>query len=158
MAQPLLSGHVDTSDQDSQQLEMENLELSARVRDLEMEIARTKRENARAIAALRQQLNPLYRALQAVFGEMDALGGSEAPESSSVAPQKKAVWEAWKQKLPGYPAKFIDALLLHGEMSGPQLRVVMQCATNTVYNVASQLNKLGLLGNAPKGRYKLKEL
>lgn len=156
MSTLLLNGNTDDRDSQIAALEAENYELRNHNLNLEAELRQLKRENQRAISALRQQLNPLYRALQAVFGEMDAIGDTE--QEAPVAPQKKAVWEAWKAKLPGYPAKFIDALLLHGEMSGPQLRVVMQCATNTVYNVASQLNKLGLLGNAPKGRYKLKEL
>ena len=34
-------------------------------------------------------------------------------------PRKAAVWEDWKRKMPGIPARFIDALMLHGELRRP---------------------------------------
>lgn len=161
MAQPLLSGEVNITDHEDPfgDLQAQNDNLRLEVHRLELELARTKRENARAIGALRQILSPLRGAIAAIFGEMDAIGGTDevTPEPTKVNSRKGAVWEAWKQKLPGMSAKFIDALLVHGEMSSAQLRVVMQCRLQTVYEAASKLGKLGLL-KKNGGKYSLKEL
>jgi len=126
---------------------------------------RERRESARAIAELRRQLTPLYRALQGVFGEMDAAGVESAPElgasaPSSVAtrdPRVTAVWESWKSRLGGAAAKIIDALLLHGEMNTMQLSVVCQCRRQTISDNIMRLNKANLI-DKNGGRFSLKKL
>ena len=72
-------------------------------------------------------------------------------------PRKAAVWEDWKRKMPGNPAKFIDALMLHGELTQTQLRLHAKCAQGSVAGVVSQLYKAGLISKNG-GRISLKEL
>lgn len=147
--------------------------LHARVRTLEREVsdakieARRAREDAdRALSALRRQLGPLYRALQAVFGELDAAGVSEGAQSSAAPPpppmsgtdpRVAAVWENWKQRLSPACGKVIDALLLHGDLNNAQLKVACRLGTSTVSDCIYKLNKAGLI-NKNGGRFSLKQL
>ena len=113
-----------------------------------------------AFARLRQQLSPLYRALQGVFGELDAAGVDEpAGQSSPVKARAAAVWESWQQKLgaSSAPARVIEALLAHGELNVAQLKVAAKMATQTVYDATSKLNRLGLI-TKNGGRISLKAL
>jgi hypothetical protein len=107
------------------------------------------------VRELRKVLNPLYQALLHIYGEIEGIG----VEETAVAPAFKnnAVWENWKQKLGGLTAKAIDALLLHGAMNQTQLRIVLSCASRSVTNVVSALNKAGLI-NKSGGKISLKEL
>lgn len=137
------------------ELRDENRELRDQLREARAEITIAKRESARALSALRQQLNPLYRALQAVFGEIEASGISDdgpAPTNARIA----AVWENWKSKV-GSSAKLIDALLLHGEMNTSQLSVATGFHRTTIPAHVFKLNKLGLL-NKNGGKFSLKQL
>lgn len=122
---------------------------------------RQKREAMeRGVSRLREALTPVYGGLQMVFGEMDAVGVSETPSSSSapgVDPRKAAVWEDWKRKISPIAGRFIDALLLHGELTQTQLRLHAKCAAGSVPGVVSQLWKNGLI-NKNGGRISLKEL
>jgi len=172
MAQRLLEGQIeDEAVADDRDVALG--EATNEIRALRRELAevnerafRERRESARAIAELRRQLTPLYRALQGVFGEMDAAGVESAPEPpgasapSSVAtrdPRVTAVWESWKSRLGGAAAKIIDALLLHGEMNTMQLSVVCQCRRQTVSDNIMRLNKANLI-DKNGGRFSLKKL
>lgn len=156
----MLNGH--TSEPDHRDRIIASLEQEIRSLKIELGDARQDAEDARrsaerAVASLRKQLTPVYRAFQMLFGEMDAV----APESDhSPAPmndKKQAMWERWKQKLPGKRAEFIQALLDHGEMTAAQLKVATHSGTSTVPQIIHQLNSVGLIqknGN----KYSLKEL
>lgn len=114
----------------------------------------------RGLTELRSTLSPLYNALKHVFGEMDAMGidhSDSAAPHGQVDARKAAIWNDWKAKFPGHPSKAIDALLLHGSMTQGQLRIHVGCATGTISNVVSALNKAGLI-NKNGGRITLKEL
>ena len=110
---------------------------------------------------LRRQLGPLHNALKAVFGELDTVPSSEngASYSSAVPDKKTEEWKLWIQKFgpDTLNARMISALLDHHQMTAEQLRVVMRCATNSVYNTITRLNKLGLLAKTGD-KYSLKEL
>lgn len=160
----LLEAHVEHDD--------ETPALHRRIEFLEGELERMRQELRSArnetssikhgVAAVRRTLEPLHNALRVVFGEMDAAGiESSAEEAKGQHPTANsrvaAAWESWKQKLGGLQARFIEALLLHGEMTGTQLRIVVGCATGSVSPTISHLNKAGLIfknGN----KYRLKEL
>lgn len=120
------------------------------------EMRRTQRDTAAALGALRKNLSPLYRALQAVFGEIEAVGYSDdAPVAQNS--RVSAVWESWKSKLPGRTAQIIDALLLHGEMNSTQLAIAIGIHRNNVPPLIFKLNKAGLIDkNGTK--YSLKQL
>lgn len=138
-------------------LETENRDLKEQLREAQGELAIARNANGAAVSRLRAQLAPLYQALQAVFGEMAAF--DDVPVSTS-APQndkKRAVWESWKQNLPGKRAEFIQALLDHGEMTSSQLKVATHSGTSTVPQVIYELNRLGLI-QKNGSKYSLKEL
>lgn len=150
--------------------------LRAELRGLRAELAEaratadTARQDAlgatRAIARLRRQLDPLYTALQAVFGEIEAGGVTESqppyavaggPASAGVDARVASVWEAWKSRLPPACGKVIDALLTHGELTQAQLKVAARLGTSTVSDAIYKLNKAGLI-NKNGGRVSLKAL
>src|SRR5439155_3073729 len=135
MPQPLLEANVGGQDRDArvERLTQENIALrddlsEARrtINALESELEAVRSANARAVQALRRQLTPMYRALQALFGELDAVAPEGIPEESAATagnPKVAAVWQSWIQKLPGKRAEIIKALLEHGEMTVAQLRI-----------------------------------
>ena len=147
---------VDTVDEEVGRLRREIHDLRADLALARQEAQVAKQQSARAVGELRRQLSPLYRALQAVFGEMEASGFVDAP-AASASPRVSAVWESWKSKLPGYPAKTIEALLLHTEMSTQQLAIAVGCRKERIYEAIVKLNKAGLL-NKNGGRFSLKAL
>lgn len=133
-------------------------ELREQIRDSRRETVAAKRESARALGELRRQLGPLYKALQMVFGELDAAGVDEAPAASgATSPRIAAVWENWKQKIGGQPAQLIDAFLLHGEMTYGQIAIAIGIKSSNVAQVVHRLNKAGLI-NKNGGKYSLKSL
>jgi len=146
-----------------QQIEALQRELYQRNRQLaEVEEALRQERGKNAmieagVAQLRTALSPLYQGLCRVFGEIDAMGVEISGVDSGMDPRKAAVWEDWKHKMPGIPARFIEALMLHGELTQTQLRLHAKCAQGSVAGVVSQLWKAGLI-NKNGGRISLKEL
>jgi hypothetical protein len=136
--------------------------LEAEIRDLKQDLRRAQQvardaqtNAAAALAPLRRQLTPLYLALQSVFGELDAAGVPEetagyAASPNSPAPPRSAttaVWDAWKARLPGGPAKIIDTFLAHQnrEMNIQQLAMATGIHRNSIPNMMTKLNKAGLI-------------
>jgi predicted transcriptional regulator len=127
-------------------LRAEIRELQDQLRDAQRETATAKRDAGRAMSELRRQLGPLYKALQMVFGELDAAGVDEAPAASgSVNARMAAVWQNWKNKIGGQPAQLIDAFLLHGEMTSGQIAIAIGISPKNVAQVVHKLNKAGLI-------------
>lgn len=163
MTMRLIEGAVEPDDdRDARIVELErtNRQLSRDLATARGETQRAKDESAAALSNLRRQLSPLYRALQMVFGELDAAGIGEASPSSTGTPNSDrttAVWTSWKSKLGVGPAKLIDALLLHGEMNTQQLAIACGMNRNTVPNYIHALNKAGLISKNG-GRFSLKSL
>lgn len=158
---------IDPRDQEIDALRQENRRLQRMVSDARVEAERAREDANRALARLRQQLGPLYRALQAVFGELDAAGVTEpasatevssSAAASGVDARVAAVWASWKTKLGGTVAKGIDALLLHGELDTGQLAIAAGVDRRTVTNtIVYKLNGAGLI-NKNGGRFSLKQL
>lgn len=146
----------DARDQELAELRAENAELRADLQAAKDDGRRAKRDVDRAISALRTQLTPLYRALQAVFGEIDAAGVSDTPVHGVDARTAK-IWDGWKEKLPGATARAIDALLLQREMSQQQLAIAVGISRQHASNIISKLNTTGLI-NKNGGRISLKSL
>ena len=143
-------------------LERENYRLREELSTKEDELRREKLKTVtmeRGVARLREALTPVYSGLQMIFGEIEATGvhGESVSSSNGMDPRKAAVWEDWKRKMPGIPARFIEALMLHGELTQNQLRLHAKCAQGSVAGVVSQLWKAGLI-NKNGGRISLKEL
>lgn len=157
-----LEGQVDVSDSRDdriRQLEDELRRSQRTIADVKEELEMANRRTERAVSELRRQLNPLFQALRAVFGEIDAIAPEELSSATAAPPSRsRGVWESWKEKLgAGKAADLIDALLDHGEMNAVQLRVAMKCHINTVYEMTAKLQKLGLV-NKIGSKYSLKEL
>lgn len=95
-----------------------------------------------SIVNLRKSLSPLYASLKGLFGEMDKFHVSESPASNGKA---SIVWENWKRKMPGHPARIIDALLLHRSMTATQLQIAADVPAGSFFQVISKMNKVNLL-------------
>lgn len=163
-------------DPEVERLRNENRHLKRELDDAQVEAKRAREDSDRALGALRKQLGPLYRALQMVFGELDAAGVTDGPQyygepaapsapgggglDSRLDPRVNAVWESWKTKLgPGTAqARIIETLQLHPSMSAAQLKVAAKMATQTVYESTSKLRLLGLIEKDSGGRWTLKKL
>jgi hypothetical protein len=143
-------------DRQQQQIESLRQALAAAEEELRQERAKNA-AGFEGIRDLRRALQPLFSALQKIYGEIEAVGGSSEP-STGADPRKRAVWEAWKTKMPGIPTKIIDALLLHGALTQTQLRIHAQCARSSVPNAVMQLNRAGLINKSADGKISLKEL
>jgi hypothetical protein len=164
----LIEGDVVPSvDPEVERLKAENRRLARAVDDAEREAKRAREDADRALSMLRRQLNPLYRALQAVFGELDAAGVTDSHEavptstasatSGGVEPRVRAAYEAWKQRLPPMCGKVIDALLVHGDMNTTQLAIAAQMHRTNVPKAIYKLNQVGLISKNA-GRFSLKQL
>lgn len=149
MTQPLLSaGKVEAEYLEADERESlrdEIRDLRAQLTVARHEAQQAKREAARAVSRLRQVLSPLYNALRDVFGELDAVGGDD-PAAPAMDSRQKAIWESWKQKMPGKPALAIDALILNGEMNSQAIAVAIGMHRNNVPKVMHKLNLAGILG------------
>lgn len=155
----IVDGTVDeTRDAQIAALEQQIRDLHREVRNANAAAQLVKVNAESSLGELRRQLSPLYRALQQIFGELDAAGVEDSAGSSANAnPRVAAVWDAWKQKLPPACGKIIDALLVHGELNSAQLRVACRLGTSTVTDAIYKLNKAGLI-NKNGGRFSLKQL
>jgi hypothetical protein len=153
----------DPRDRRIAELETELRQARREANDASLDAARAREDTTRALSMLRGQLGPLYRALQAVFGELDAVGVPEStsgpsPHQGEAVPGRvSAVWEAWKQKLPPACGRIIDTLMIHKDLSRQQLKVAAQMGESTMDGGLLKLNKAGLLSKA-NGRYQLKQL
>lgn len=156
----VIHGHqFDDTDQQIAELRAEVRRLRVALAESEGAVVSAKSyaaQTVQGVAGLRKQLTPLYRALQAVFGEFDALGVS-ADDEAGVPRKHSAIWDSWKEKMPGMPARFIQVLLEHGDMNAAQLRIAAKCGNQTVYDTIHKLNKAGLI-EKNGGRFSLKKL
>lgn len=105
------------------------------------ETATARREATAAMGALRKQLSPLYRALQMVFGELDAAGIDE--QGANV--RTSGAWDEWKTRLGPGCAKVIDTLLLGGEMTIQAITVSAHMGKRTVYEATAKMGQVGIL-------------
>ena len=153
---------TDPRDEELKELREENKKLARSLEDANLRAERAEQDTARALSALRRQLTPLYKALQAVFGELDAAGVGDDAQSASqpaAAPTNdrvQAVWASWKSKM-GTASVVIDALLLHGEMNTQQLAIACGKDRTTIPAYIMKLNKAGLI-NKNGNRFSLKRL
>ena len=137
-------------------------DIQDRVDSLEQDLRQAKAEVIRlrassdtatmAITELRRQLGPLYRALRAVFGEIELVAGKDdAPTSPSPSPSsdngsQSSRWDAIKRGLAPRLAQAIDILLTHGAKTNSQLAAAMKMdRTNCNNNVTLKLKQMGLI-------------
>lgn len=163
----MLDGLVTVEDKKSDGLlhewRKEKQRLEEEVRNLRHDLDEAEAKNEtleRSLRNLRQKLSPLHNALRAVFGEIELAVGEEAFSStpgataavnSSVDPR----WESFKQTFPGHPARIIDALLSHREMTITQLSTLLKAHYDSVRKALSVLTKAGAIVKVEGGRYRL---
>lgn len=147
----------------------ELVRLRREIAGLEQELADAKEQAAKAkgaaadavqaIRALRKQVEPLYRSLGMIMGEISRVDAdridsqeSRGSTSSSLSPK----WQMLKNKLGPREAEFID-LLQHGPMTAAQLRAAARCDIKTAYRVVEKMQNAGFLSKNG-GKWALKEL
>ncbi len=164
MAPRLIEGHVEEPENEIVRLlERELAEVRRELAEVRAEASRKEGQALKAIQELQKVLRPVYRGLQLVFGEIEAVvgevGAEPAAPQSGPTDRVRRLWESWKVKLGAgsAAARFIDALLEHGELSTAQMKAAGKMGTNTVYRCATKLKGLGLLNDA-HGRYSLRSL
>lgn len=153
----------DVSMPDARDAEIERLKrqvklLEREVSDAELDAKRAREDATRSMMALRQQLGPLYRALQMVFGELEAAGIADAafpPESNGTSKPDKAKWDEWKSRLGPACAEVIDALLLGGAMTVTALAVACKMGKMSVYRATAKMGQAGIITNSG-GKFSLK--
>ncbi len=138
MSMRMIEGEVDTHD-----------ERDDEIADLKRELRELRSARAvdeRAVAELRRQLAPLYRALQGVFGEIDTVdeGRPDGPVAPVTNSRTAAIWASWKSRM-GNAGCVIDALLLHSEMNTTQLAIATGRSRRTIPALIFKLKKAGLL-------------
>lgn len=156
---------VDPRDAQIEGLKAENRRLQRAVSDAEVRAERAREDADRALSNLRRQLSPLYRAMQMVFGELDSAGvvdgpaPTAAPHSPAFGPDARiqAIWENWKSKMPGYPARIIEALLIQSDLNTAQLAIACGCKPQRISEGIVKLNKASLI-NKNGHRFSLKQV
>jgi len=139
--------------------EKQQLEDELRLVRRELEDVTAEKEKAiRVIRNLRRQLEPLHRAVRAVFGEIElAIEEEETPTVAAIPRSEGNIdprWQSYKNQFPGVAALLIDALLAHPDMSIPQLAALCHKAYNTVRDALYNLKKAGAVVSE-SGRYRL---
>ena len=127
---------------DVQRLEDEVRSLRRDVEDLTAERDRL----ARTVKNLQTTLNPIHRAMSALFGEIElAVGETNVATSAVSAPANGTDprWQNYKNQFPGVPAEIIDALLIHGEMRITNLAGLLKRDVRTIYRSEDKLRKAG---------------
>lgn len=112
----------------------EEMMLRAQVAELSQKLGAA---NA-VIAAMRSQFEPQYKALDALFTELDKLVGTSQMTDSGI-------WQPWKEKLGSGPAKLIDLLLERGELTRVQLQTLSGYSRRSMQNHISALNSNQLI-------------
>jgi chromosome segregation ATPase len=129
------------------------------LREENTDLQRRVAEDTAPLARLRKVLEPLYRALQSVFNELESV--APAPDVAQAVPVSNhvaAAWEEWKTKLGGACASIITALQKHGSANYSQLMILIGVKRRqTVYDAILKLNKSGLI-DKNGDRFSLKEL
>ncbi len=152
---------ADPRDQRIAELERELRGARREANDASLDAVRAKEDASRALSMLRSQLSPLYRALQAVFGELDTAGIRDAVAGESSGPAVNdataVIWDEWKRKLSPGCGRVIDALRIHKDMNSTQVCIAAHVSQGSISSIILKLNKAGLI-NKNGGRFSLKQL
>lgn len=113
--------------------------------ELEAERKKTKHIVA-AHARLKRTLDPLYKGLQQVYGDVLDDGEDDEPATETASthrPQDAGPYQLWKERLPGKCSKVIDALLVQ-PMNFTQLKSATKQGSTSVTEALKilRLNKL----------------
>jgi hypothetical protein len=167
MPLPLLNGEVVDREAEFQPLRDQIEELQADLRKMRQERDKARAEGMAAVSAvnaLRDQLSGLYKAMRAIFGEIELVPEAEPQANPSLGRQEPqagshaaAAWDAWKSRLGSPCAKIISALQVHRAMTQTQISIATQINKKNIPTYIFRINKAGLL-NKNGNEYSLKEL
>lgn len=116
-----------------ERFQSESTMLRSKVAELSQELGKAKA----VIASLQKQLEPEYRAMQKLFGDIEQVGANGHVDVS--------IWEPWKAKLGAGPAKLIDILVERGKCTRVQLQTLSGYSRRTMQNHISALNSNQLI-------------
>lgn len=114
-----------------------NLE-SERLRGQVAELSQKLGQANAIIANLKKQLEPEYRAYQALFGDLEKIAGNGFNADSGA-------WDTWKDKLGAGPAKIISLLIERGPCTKIQLKTLAGYSRRSMDNYFSALNSNQLI-------------
>lgn len=137
MSQPLLEGQI---------VSEEYTELRDKIRGLEESLARQAKD-AKELSSL---VMNFLSSMRAVFNGKQAAGDGETVSVTS--PDK---WNAWKARLGGRHAEFIDLLVISDGMTITQLSAAAKCHYNTALSTIQKMKSVGIV-NLSGGRYSLR--
>lgn len=90
------------------------------------------------IANLKKQLEPEYRSLQALFGDLEKASANGFHADSGA-------WDTWKERLGAGPAKIISLLIERGPCTKVQLKTLAGYSRRSMDNYFSALNSNQLI-------------
>lgn len=127
--------------------EKDRLESEVRVLRSQLEEAKAgNRKLSQSVKALRHTLGPLHTSLRALFGEIDLAVREEEFSETPATPQSNNSdprWQSYKDSFPGAPARVIDALLSHRQMTITQVSKLLRIHYNTASDALSKLKGAG---------------
>jgi hypothetical protein len=122
------------TDNEVKMLREENAKLRESVVTMQHELNETRSR----VDAIRKQLEPEFRSMQRLFGDLAADDSNPTIDAS--------VYEPWKQRLGVGPGKIIDALIQRdGALTRIQIRTLCGMARRTFQNYLARLNANGLI-------------
>lgn len=156
MSQPLLEGHSETEEAVRLRREIAGLEQELEDAKEEARVAKQASKDAiQAIASLRHNLEPLYKSLKMIFGEISRVDAESVTSSFS---GNTSVWQERMAKARSSHRRVLQVLLDGGgDMSLQQVRK----AAGTSSNTSTYLNELiakNWVQKTGHGMYSLKEL
>lgn len=141
--------------------ELQRLEDENRTLRRDLEDANAEKDRlTRTVKNLQTTLNPMYRALRALFGEIELAVGEEAGGASVPGGSQPVVndprWQSFKTSFPGVGAEIIDALQVHNEMTLLQLAKLLRHDYKTIARTALRLREAGAITYSPRTPLSLK--
>lgn len=105
----------------------------------------------RAIANLREILNPVHQGLRAIFGEIEAVGVNEVtPAAAAGGSAPSSYWDEMKKRWPGKATDIISVLLLQKSLNATQLAHATRSGINTVYKAVEKMVNAGVVQKSGK--------
>jgi hypothetical protein len=167
MAQPALTGPIHVPEADIDDLKRKNSKLQRELDDLGLELQKSKTEVKRltqVLTALRDSpLNPIFRVLKVIYGELDSvdLPPSVATSSGNISiastSNTNPKFEAALQRLTGKNAEVLKLIMEMGPMSVPAMATTLNAGKQRIYDATSYLGRAGLLKKGEGGKFHLCE-
>jgi hypothetical protein len=125
-SRPLLEAHPDPDEVVRLRREIVGLEQELQAaREEAVKAKQASADSIQAIRALRHQLDPLYKSLKMIFGEISRVDIGAMP-ADRVTGDRDPRWESWKTRLSPRAGEIIELLLVHREMNTKQISAALK--------------------------------